>query len=128
LIAAEHAVAPTAQATRWDRIAERYSELEMVSGSPVVRLNRAVAVAEAQGPMAGLALLDGLDEQLPQSHRLPAVRAELLSRAGDARGARAAYDLAISRCANAAERTLLTERRNALDAEPGGPVEFLGDP
>ena len=128
LIAAEHAVAATAQATRWDRIAERYAELETVTGSPVVRLNRAVAVAEAQGPSAGLELLDGLEERLPQSHRLPAVRAQLLARAGDTRGARAAYDLAIARCANAAERALLTERRHALDAAPGGPVEFVGDP
>jgi len=75
-----------------------------------------VAVAEAEGPRAGLALLDGLDEQLPHSHRLPAVRAELLSRAADVAGAHAAYALAIDRCANDAERALLLRRREALDA------------
>jgi RNA polymerase sigma-70 factor (ECF subfamily) len=128
LIAAEHAVAPVAEATRWDRIAERYAELDTVTGSPVVRLNRAVAVAESEGPLAGLELLDGLEERLPQSHRLPAVRAELLSRAGDPAGAHAAYDLAIERCANEAERTLLIERRAALDVGDPAPVECAGDP
>ena len=65
--------------TDWPRIAARYGELEDVTGSPVVRLNRAVAVAEADGPLAGLALLDGLE--LP-GHRLPAVRGQLLLRLG----------------------------------------------
>jgi RNA polymerase sigma-70 factor (ECF subfamily) len=116
LIAAEHGIARSAADTRWDRIAERYAELEALTGSPVVRLNRAVAVAEVTGPRAGLALLEGLDERLPLSHRLPAVRAELLARAGDSRGADAAYGVAIERCANDAERTLLSERRKALDA------------
>ncbi|MEO5983799.1 MAG: DUF6596 domain-containing protein [Pedococcus sp.] len=117
LIAAEHAIAPDAAATRWDRIAERYAELEALSPSPVVRLARAVAVAEAQGPRAGLHLLDGLDDQLSHSHRLPAVRAELLSRAGDIDGADAAYVLAIERCANDAERALLVQRRADLSPE-----------
>jgi predicted RNA polymerase sigma factor len=123
LIAAEHAIAATADATRWDRIAGHYAELEELTRSPVVRLNRAVAVAESDGPQAGLALLDGLDAALPLSHRLPAVRAELLSRAGDRRGARAAYAFAIERCANDAERALLTQRRDALDADPGRTCE-----
>jgi predicted RNA polymerase sigma factor len=114
LIASEHAIARTPEDTRWDRIAERYAELEELTGSPVVRLNRAVAVAESAGPQAGLALLDGLDDHLPHSHRLPAVRAELLSRAGDREGAHAAYGIAIERCANDAERALLTSRRAAL--------------
>ncbi|MGA9749318.1 MAG: DUF6596 domain-containing protein, partial [Nocardioides sp.] len=74
LIAAEHAVALTAADTSWPRIADLYTELEAATGSPVVRLNRAVAVAEADGPHAGLRLLEGLD--LP-GHRLPGVRAEL---------------------------------------------------
>lgn len=127
LIAAEHGIAGSAADTHWDRIAERYAELEALTGSPVVRLNRAVAVAEVTGPRAGLALLEGLDERLPLSHRLPAVRAELLARAGDARGADAAYRVAIERCANDAERTLLSERRKALDAGWGDPVESPGD-
>jgi predicted RNA polymerase sigma factor len=108
LVAAEHAVAPSAAATDWDRIAGHYRELDELTGSPVVRLNRAVAVAEASGPEAGLALLDGL--ALP-GHRLPATRAELLARAGRADAARTAYDEAIGRCHNLAERAHLIERR-----------------
>jgi predicted RNA polymerase sigma factor len=116
LIAAEHAIAPTPGDTRWDRIADRYAELETLTGSAVVRLNRAVAVAECRGPRAGLDVLEGLDERLPHSHRLPAVRAELLARTGDTEGAHAAYGIAIQRCANEAERALLHGRRDALDA------------
>jgi predicted RNA polymerase sigma factor len=108
LIAAEHAIAPTAEATAWDRIVARYEELESLTGSPVVRLNRAVAVAEASGPLAGLAVLDGL--AIP-GHRLPATRAELLARCGRIDDARTSYDEAIGRCANLAERAHLIERR-----------------
>ena len=111
LIAAEHAIAPRASDTDWTRIAARYAELEALTGSPVVRLNRAVAVAEADGPPAGLALLDGL--VLP-GHRLPATRAELLARAGRLEEARTSYDEAIGRCANLAERAHLIERRAQL--------------
>ncbi|WP_308043138.1 RNA polymerase sigma factor [Nocardioides mangrovi] len=108
LVAAEHAIAPTAAATAWDRIVLRYDELLALGDSPVVRLNRAVAVAEASGPEAGLAALDGVT--MP-GHRLPAVRAELLARAGRADEALAAYDEAIGRCANLAERDHLVARR-----------------
>jgi RNA polymerase sigma-70 factor (ECF subfamily) len=111
LIAAEHAVAATPADTAWDRIAARYEELEDLTGSPVVRLNRAVAVAEASGPAAGLALLDGLT--LP-GHRLPAVRAELLARLDRLDEAATAYDEAIGRCSNLAERAHLIERRARL--------------
>lgn len=111
LIAAEHAIAPTAADTAWTRIARRYEELEQLTASPVVRLNRAVAVAEADGPLAGLRLLDGLD--LP-GHRLPGVRAELLLRAERYDEAREAFDLAVSRCDNKAERRHLRSRRNTL--------------
>lgn len=128
LIAAEHAIAPTAGDTQWHRIAARYAELEELTGSPVVRLNRAVAVAESEGPAAGLALLDGLEDHLPHSHRLPAVRAELLSRAGDREGAHAAYGAALELCGNDAERALLEARRNALDATGAGRVESARDP
>jgi len=120
-VAAEHATAPTAALTDWRAVAGHYAELEERSGSPVVRLARAVAVAEADGPQAGLALLDGLDAALPHHHRLPAVRAELLSRAGRDDEALAAFELAIERCANAAERAHLEGRRRALraDGAPG---------
>ena len=111
LIAAEHAVARTPADTDWPRIAARYRELEELTGSPVVRLNRAVAVAEADGPLAGLALLDGL---ALEGHRLPAARAELLARAGRLDEARTSYDEAIGRCTNLAEKAHLIERRARL--------------
>jgi RNA polymerase sigma-70 factor (ECF subfamily) len=114
LVAAEHATAPTSAATRWDRIAGWYAQLEALTGSPVVRLNRAVAAAEANGPTAGLRLLEGLDDALPGSHRVPAVRGELLARQGDTSGARTAYELAISRCGNTAEREHLREKLTQL--------------
>lgn len=111
LIAAEHAIAPTAEATDWSRIVTRYRELDELTDSPVVRLNRAVAVAEADGPQAGLRLLEGL---ILPGHRLPAARAELLARACNGDAARAAYDEAIALCRNDAERTHLEERRARL--------------
>ena len=111
LIAAEHAVARTPADTDWPRIAARYRELEELTGSPVVRLNRAVAAAEADGPLAGLALLDGL---ALEGHRLPATRAELLARAGRLDEARTSYDEAIGRCTNLAEKAHLIERRTRL--------------
>jgi predicted RNA polymerase sigma factor len=101
LIAAEHAIARTAANTNWPRVAGRYLELEQLTGSPVVRLNRAVAAAEADGPQAGLALLEGVD--LP-GHRLPAVRGQLLLRLGRADEARAELERAIALCGNEAER------------------------
>jgi predicted RNA polymerase sigma factor len=114
MVAAEHAVAARPEETRWDRICAHYLELERHTGSPVVRLNRAVAVAEADGPEAGLALLDGLDSALPEGHRLAATRAALLERAGRLAEARAAYDVAVARCRPDAQRALLVRRRDAL--------------
>lgn len=113
-IAAVHATAPTAADTDWVRIAALYAELEALTGSPVVRLNRAVAVAQAQGPTAGLGILDGLDDDLGSGHRLPAVRAELLARAGRSEEALAAYSLAIERCDNEPESAALLERVRAF--------------
>ncbi len=121
LIAAEHAVALRAGDTDWRRIADRYAALDRLTASPVVRLNRAVAVAEADGPEAGLALLDGLDEVMPTSHRVSTVRAELLVRAGRAEEAAAAYERAIGLCTNEAEHAHLLGRREALGREPGRP-------
>jgi RNA polymerase sigma-70 factor (ECF subfamily) len=114
LIAALHAAASTPDRTDWRLIADAYARLDELTGSPVVRLNRAVAVAEADGAPAGLALLDGLDEQLPGSHRLPAVRAELLRRSGLTADARLAYAAAIERCGNEVERTHLVDRLASL--------------
>ena len=115
LIAAEHATAPTAADTRWSVIADLYTQLEALTGSPVVRLARAVAVSEASGPEAGLQLLDGLEDALPRHHRVPAVRAELLVRAGHPDAAAAAYRVALSLVTNPTERTHLQSRLTALE-------------
>lgn len=104
LIAAEHVKAARATDTDWIMIAGLYYQLEELTGSPVVRLNRAVAVAEAAGPEHGLELLQGLDDELPSNHRLPAVRAALHVRRGDREAARASYRRAIELCDNEAER------------------------
>ena len=109
-IAACHATAPTAGQTDWRQIAGLYAALEAATGSPVVRLNRAVAVAEAQGPEDGLAILVGVAERLPNSHRVPAVEAELLARCGRWDAARAAYRRAIGLCGNDVEREHLMRR------------------
>jgi predicted RNA polymerase sigma factor len=111
-IAAEHATAPSAEDTRWDRVVGLYDVLLQVAPSPAARLARAVAVAEQHGPAAGLDALEGLE--LPQSHRPAAVRAELLSRAGDVDAARAAYDQAIAACRNEVETAFLVAQRDAL--------------
>ncbi|MCK9792360.1 RNA polymerase subunit sigma-24 [Isoptericola sp. 4D.3] len=111
LVAAEHAIARSPGATAWDRILARYDELLTLADTPVVRLNRAVAVAEVSGPRAGL---DALAEVALPGHRLPAVRAELLRRAGDDDGARRAYDAALALCTNGAEHEHLRRRRAQL--------------
>ncbi|WP_322921802.1 RNA polymerase sigma factor [Nocardioides renjunii] len=111
-IAAEHATAPTAADTRWDRIVEWYDLLLQVAPSPSARLARAVAVAEDRGAAAGLDALEGLE--IPDSHRPVAVRAELLARTGDVDAARAAYDQAIAACRNDVEREFLVGRRADL--------------
>jgi RNA polymerase sigma-70 factor (ECF subfamily) len=114
LIAAEHARAPTAAATDWNAIAGHYADLEARTGSAIVRLNRAVAVAEVEGPRAGLALIAGLDEVLRDNHRVAAVRAELARRVGDAELARISYRKAIGLCSNDVERTHLRARLDAI--------------
>lgn len=111
-IAAEHAGAARPEDTRWDRIVGHYDVLIHLGGSPSARLARAVAVAEASGAEAGLAALEGIE--IPGSHRVAAVRAELQSRCGDVASARASYDEAIEACRNDAERAHLIERQRAL--------------
>jgi predicted RNA polymerase sigma factor len=105
-IAALHADAPSAAETDWVQITEWYDELlRLTGGSPVVRLNRAVAVGEAGGPQAGLAALDGVDPALP---RCTAVTAYLRERAGDLEEAAGLYAAAARAAASAAERDHLT--------------------
>ncbi|MCL8024137.1 RNA polymerase sigma factor [Nocardioides bruguierae] len=111
LVAAEHAIAPTSAATRWDRVVARYEELLALGESPVVRLNRAVALAEMHGPHAGLEALAAIDADRLPGHRLPGVRAELLARAGRTSEALAAFDEAIAACENEAELAHLLRRR-----------------
>jgi predicted RNA polymerase sigma factor len=113
-IAAEHATAAEPDETRWDRIVDHYDLLLELTPSPSARLARAVAVAQAEGPGAGLAALDGIE--IVGSHRVDAVRAELLVRAGRVEEARAAYDAAIAACRNEAERAHLVERRDQSGA------------
>ena len=108
--------APDAEATDWAQIAELYGALAALNPSPVVELNRAVAVGLAVGPAAGLALLEPLlgDPALERYQPLPAAHAELLSRAGDTEGAARAYERAIALTANAVERAELERRLRAL--------------
>ncbi len=114
LVAAEHARAPTADATDWTAIARHYARLEALTGSAIVRLNRAVATGEAESPQAGLDMLAGLDDALPTNHRVPAVRAALAARVGDVDLARRSYRTAIDRCTNDVERSHLQRRLAAL--------------
>ncbi|MQA02707.1 MAG: RNA polymerase subunit sigma-24 [Streptosporangiales bacterium] len=112
-IAAEHASTSAAD-TDWPAIAELYARLELLTGSPVVRLNRAVAVAECEGPAAGLALLDGLDGALGRHHLLYATRADLLRRLGRTAEAAREYDRALTLVGNETERRFLRRRRVTL--------------
>jgi RNA polymerase sigma-70 factor, ECF subfamily len=111
-INAVHSDAPTAEATDWRQIVALYDQLLAVEPSPVVALHRAVAVAEVDGPAAGLRLVDGLD--LGGYHLLHSVRADLLRRLGRDAEAAQAYDAAIARAGNAAERAFLHRRRAEL--------------
>ncbi|MGP4024107.1 RNA polymerase sigma factor [Actinomadura sp. 3N407] len=110
-IAGAHARARHAADTDWPTIAKLYARLEQVTGSAVVRLNRAVAVAHVSGPQAALDLLVGLEEELPRHHLLPATRADLLRRLGRRTEAIAEYDRALELVRTDAERTFLLARR-----------------
>jgi RNA polymerase sigma-70 factor (ECF subfamily) len=109
--------APGAESTDWAQIAELYGALLSLNPSPVVALNRAVAVGLASGAAAGLELLEPLlgDPALERYQPLYAAHAELLGRAGDVDGARRAYERAIALSANAVERAELERRLRALD-------------
>jgi RNA polymerase sigma factor (sigma-70 family) len=113
-IAALHDQAPTAEDTDWPQILALYGVLEQISGNPVVRLNRAVAAAMAEGPAAGLALLDEVVEPLRGHYRFHAVRAHLLEQAGDKEGALADYRAAAARTTSLPEQRYLTTRAARL--------------
>jgi RNA polymerase sigma-70 factor (ECF subfamily) len=108
-IAAVHAEAETAEQTDWAQIAQLYARLARVAPSPVVELNRAVAVAMASGPEHGLELVDAIDG-LDRYHLLHAARADLLRRAGRLDEAAASYRRALALAANEAERRYLERR------------------
>jgi RNA polymerase sigma-70 factor, ECF subfamily len=111
-INAVHSDAPTAAATNWDQILQLYDQLIVVSPGPVVSLNRAVAVAECHGPAAALTLVDGLD--LDRYYLFHAVRADLLRRLGRGAEAATAYQAAIDRTQNVAERQFLAGAQSRL--------------
>ena len=111
-INAVHSDAADAAATDWWQILQLYNQLLSLAPSPVVALNRAVAVAEVEGPDAALTLLDGLE--LDRYHLFHAIRADLLRRLGRNADAEIAYEEAIARAENAAEREFLRRRRQTL--------------
>jgi len=130
-IAACHARALAPEQTDWSRIAALYAELAQVAPSPVVELNRAVAVSMAAGPAAGLALVDAIaaEPALQRYHLLPSVRGELLLRLGRTREARVEFERAAQLTRNQRERQLLQQRAAAcaasqpdrrMDADSGG--------
>lgn len=122
-LAACHARAPEAAATDWPRIVALYDALAQVAPSPVVELNRAVAVGMAVGPAAGLAIADALttEPRLANYHWLPSVRGDLLAKLGRRAEARAEFERAAGITRNRRERELLLERAAAMtDAGAAG--------
>src|SRR5215470_7105502 len=120
-IAACHARAHTAEETDWQRIAKLYEELARVTPSPVVELNRAVAVAMADGPAAGLELIDRIASEptLRAYHLLPSVRGDFLFKLGRFKEAQAEFQRAATLTQNARERELLLERAQKCAAASG---------
>ncbi|SEJ00376.1 RNA polymerase sigma factor, sigma-70 family [Arthrobacter sp. yr096] len=118
-IAECHAMARSAAETDWQRIVILYEALGQLTPSPVVELNRAVAVAMASGPSAGLAMVDSLADSgvLNGSHLLPTVRGELLTRLGRVREAKSALLEALRLCSNAAERAALERKISELPGQ-----------
>jgi RNA polymerase sigma-70 factor, ECF subfamily len=111
-IGAVHTSARDVRDTDWEQVAGLYDDLARIDPSPVIALNRAVAVAERDGPDVGLALVDALTEPLGGYHAFHAARADLLRRLGRTAEARAAYDAAIAVTENAAEIAALSRRRD----------------
>jgi RNA polymerase sigma factor (sigma-70 family) len=115
-IAALHDEAPSVAETDWPQIAALYTLLERMSNNPMVRLNRAIAVAMVEGPAAGLRMIDTLDERLPGHYRLDAVRAHLYETAGDVDTALAHYDRAARLTTSIPEQHYLTTKAARLRA------------
>ncbi len=115
-IAAVHSAAATAAQTDWGQILMLYDQLMACAPTAVVALNRAVALAEVEGPQAGLAAMDGLE--LGSYHPFHVVRADMLRRLARTAEAAQAYDAALALTANAAERDFLEQRKRALHGHP----------
>lgn len=115
-INAVHTDAPTAAATDWSQVAALYGRLALIDPSPIVTLNRAVAIAELDGPAVALAMIDAppVADPLQGYHAFHAVRAEMLRRLGRSEESRAAYDAALAATDNAAERAFLLRKRGEL--------------
>jgi RNA polymerase sigma-70 factor (ECF subfamily) len=113
-INAVHTSARQVRDTDWSQVVALYDQLLRLDPSPIVALNRAVAVAELEGPEVALAAIDRLAEKLAGYHAYQATRADLLRRLGRARESRAAYDKAIELAANTAETAYLSRRRDQL--------------
>ena len=111
---AVHTAAPDARDTDWSQIVALYDRLVAIDPSPVVRLNRAVAIAELDGPAVALAQVDRLGEWLEGYHAFHVTRADLLRRLHRTEEARTAYARAIELAGNPAERAYLSRRRDEL--------------
>jgi predicted RNA polymerase sigma factor len=120
-IAATHADAATASATNWAQVHALYLILERIAPNPMVTLNRAVALAEVEGPPAGLALLSALDgdDRMAGHHRLLSVRAHLLEKTGDTDGAYEHYRRAAKTTASIAEQRYLKRRASQVRPRSG---------
>ena len=101
-------------ATDWSQVVALYDQLVRLDGSPIVRLNRAIAIGERDGLAVGLELIDELAPDLGEYHPYHAARADVLRRLGRHAASRAAYDAAIALAGNAAEIAFLTSRRDGL--------------
>jgi RNA polymerase sigma-70 factor (ECF subfamily) len=119
-IQAMHCAAPRYEETDWAAIVRFYDRLLAVMPTPVVTLNRAVAVAETNGPETGLALLDGIAEELDGYHLLHATRASMLERLGRPHEAALAYDRAAALARTDAEVSFLSRRRAELAVDLSG--------
>lgn len=117
LLAAINAVHTDGDAPDWAQVVALYDQLVRLDGSPIVRLNRAIAVAERDGPDVALPLVDALEPELRDYHPFPAARAELLRRLGRDAEAAASYDAAIALAGNTAEVAYLTRRREELSSD-----------
>ncbi len=117
-INAVHTDARDARDTDWSQVVALYDQLVGLDPSPIVALNRAIAVAELEGPHLALATIDRLGDALEGYHAFHATRAELLRRLGRREESRAAYDRALALAGNTAETAYLTRRRDELGESP----------